>query len=391
MKKQFDVNKSAKKFFYLIRNTKYLLRRERGAFTLIELLVVMAIMAVVSVGGIGMFVRYRNSQNLKLSTTELATAMRAANRRSVTQQDGKQWTIRLVNTTSSQEYQIWGGTNYASGTIADFGSLRNGVRFGNPPLGNTLDLGFAAITGAVSSDQVVTLNDGGGDGLASDIIADTLGRITVRNDSGLVGYWHFDEGASSTAYDASGSGNTGTIQGSPTWASGASCEAGGCLTLNGSNQYLSMGATSSLDLAGKVSVTAWIHPNSTARQLVVALGDGDDYTNNYQMFIDTGAFFTVGEGASAAYATKSGSIASGNWYYLAGTFDGTTAKIYINGILEGQDTFSGTRQSGGSFRVGMRAPSGVPEWYFNGAIDEVRVYNRVLSATEIADQYNDLK
>jgi len=362
-----------------------------GGFTLVELLIVIAIMVVISTASVGMFVRYRNSQNLKFSTIEVATAVRDANKRSVTQEDGKQWAIRLSNTTSSQQFKVWGGTSFASATIASTASLRNGIQFGNPSTSSTLDLIFSAITGALSGNTVVTLNNGGEDGLVGDIIVTALGKVSTRNDSGLVGYWHLDENTSSTAYDATGYGNSGILQSSPTWTSGSNCKAGYCLTLNGSSQYVNAGATSTLNLAGGVSVTAWVRPNSTSRQAVVAMGNGDDYTNDYQIFIDTGAYFSVGEGSSATYAMKTSSISSGNWYYLVGTFDGTTAKLYINGTLEGQDIFIGTRQSGGSFRIGARDSSGLPEQYFNGSIDEVRVYNRALSATEIENQYNDLK
>lgn len=379
MKKQFDLNKSAEKFFYLIRNTKYFLQRERAAFTLIELLIVVAITTVISVAGVTTFLKYRNSQNLKLSTSEVATAMRGAARRSVTQQDGKQWAIRLSNTTSTQRFELWGGTSYASGTISDINSLRNGIKFGNPTTSSTLDLVFSAITGALSGNTVVTLNDGGGDGLVGDIVADTLGKITVRNDKGLVGYWHFDENTSSTAYDASGSRNNGVLYGSPTWASGSSCKAGSCLGLNGSTQYADIGTPG--NYSDNFSLSAWVkHANTSGWDDIISGGCGDF------LFAFNGTTFQFGGQCNVPFGmtTYSGNI-EGAWHYVAATYDGSTVTLYVDGVAVNSAPKSGV------FVPGHLYIGGGSSERFLGSVDEVRIYNRALSAQEILDQYDDLK
>lgn len=366
-----------------------------GGFTLIELLIVVAIMATVSVVGVTSFFKYRNAQNLKLSAQDLVTAIRDASRRSATQQDGKQWGIRLTDATSSQTMQTWSGASYASGTIAESSSLRNGIQFGNPPVGNYLDIIFSAITGQTVSgtDAVVTLNDGGGDGLVNDVIVNALGGVTSRYDTGLAGYWHFDENASTTAYDASGMGNNGTLYNSPTWQTGSSCKAGSCLSFNGSTNYVNAGAGSSLKITGDVTLNAWVRWTS-GTGYIVGKGTGNDYTQMWYMRVNSGGTVEfiggneAGNGTSFDLATTD-VLSSGAWNHIVAEIAGTAASIYINGVLSKSGSVVGARQSNdGNVMIGERADAFAP---FSGSLDEVRVYNRALSASEIQNIYNDLK
>lgn len=365
-----------------------------GAFTLIELLIVVAIMSVISVAGITTFLKYRNGQNLKLSAQDLVTAVRDAENRSKTQENGARWGIRLTNATSSQKFEIWSGA-YATSSIVESNTLRNGIQFGNPSLGSYLNLAFSAITGQVASGttNVVTLNDGGGDGLINDIIVNALGAVTSRYDSGLVGYWHFDENASTTAYDASGSGNNGTLQGNPAWTTGTSCKAGNCLSFNG-NSYVAIPNGPALQPAN-LSVAYWVNFGSFTDSWEVSNNPSTfDYNHGYMVREDTptntvGAFIGYGTANAGIW---SGTLSTGIWYFVVETYDGSTLRLYINGNQVGSGVsvnkpidYTGVANY---VYLAQRSDGGLR---LQGSMDEVRIYNRALSASEIQTMYNDLK
>ena len=74
------------------------------------------------------------------------------------------------------------------------------------------------------------------------------------------------------------------------------------------------------------------------------------------------------------------------WYFLAVTKDGSNVRTYVNGNLENTCAYSGTDTNSNIWEIG-RQNYGGDNYYFDGAIDDVRIYNRVLSASEVAQLY----
>ena len=194
---------------------------KRAGFTLIELLLVVAISAVAMTTGFLYLGGYRSVQNLKLTANEMLSAIKNTQSLSKSQQNGKKWGIRFMNPTSSVStgptYSVFSGTSYLTGTVSRTYPLGRNISFTNPSASSTLDVIFNALTGYAPQNQVISLVSYRGDGIVNDIIMNTLGQITSKFDTGLVGYWHFDEATSTPAYDASGYGNTGILTNSPTW------------------------------------------------------------------------------------------------------------------------------------------------------------------------------
>ena len=369
---------------------------KRKGFTLIELLIVLAIGTVLTTGGFLVFSRVMDSQNLDLTTNEIIATMREVQRRSVTQQSGKQWGIRFSNTTSGvSAYTIWSGSSYASGTIDQIRGLRRNIVFGNPPSETDFDIIFSALSGAVSNNQIISFHGGGNPSLVHNIVVNTLGKSAEQVENGLIGYWHFDKGTSTVAYDATGHGIHGALQGSPTWTSASGCKSGECLTFNGSNNYVV--SSSSLNISGDADFTmcAWIKWT-----------DGS-WSTNYPSFMGNNSTGVTGEGLS--FTVKDGrpavdfwnnrfratnALDVNTWYHVCGTKASgnisTNTILYVNGApvsgsIEGSDSTPDITES---FAVAGRLDA--TRW-FKGIIDEVRFYNRVLSATEIEKIYNDLR
>jgi hypothetical protein len=202
--------------------------------------------------------------------------------------------------------------------------------------------------------------------------------------SGLppVGQWKFDEGSGSIAYDSSGNGNNGTVYGA-SWTTGIS---NGTLQFDGVNDYVWISSSPSLALSGnQVSIEMWIRPavtlNSSLASRVNILDKGDAY--GFQMeagFAKISFFVNIAYG-DRWLATETNNWEAGTWYHIAGTYDGTTESVYVNGVLESSTFLSGNLSGlSDSLLIGSNANE---ICNFNGAIDEVNIYNYARTAAEI--------
>jgi hypothetical protein len=198
--------------------------------------------------------------------------------------------------------------------------------------------------------------------------------------SNLVGAWGFDEPSGSTVSDSSGKGNTGTITGATRTTGG---KVGGALSFNGTSDWVTIPDSNSLDVTSGVTMEAWVRPTAIgsawravmlkeqAGDLIYALYAGDSKGR-----AAADVFTTADKGLSGTTATPLNA-----WTHLAATYDGTTLRIYVNGVQAASKPVSGTiRTSTGVLRIGGNSIWG--EW-FAGLIDEVRVYNTALTAAEI--------
>jgi hypothetical protein len=205
-------------------------------------------------------------------------------------------------------------------------------------------------------------------------------RVAAPADD-LVGAWSFDESSGSTVSDSSGHGNDGTITGAQRTSVGV---AGGALAFDGTDDRVEIPDSASLDLSEGMTVEGWVRPNvlaGGARPLAVKEDDDDeplwglDAANTGGL--PSGQAFTD-VARSAHGSTKVAPVPT--WTHLATTYDGTQIRLYLNGRLVGSAAQRGPLATGpGPLRIGAGA------WgeRFDGLIDEVRVYDRALTAGEI--------
>lgn len=238
--------------------------------------------------------------------------------------------------------------------------------------------------------------------------------------SGLVGWWTFD-GADlvSNVADKSGSGNTGYMSGfTSTSSAKVAGKLGQALRFDGVNDYVSIGDKLDSVFSGanaKFSINFWIKPGTPSQTSNFILGktaDGSCSENQRQFLLRLFTlskieFFWRGSlDSTAAYRGYLGSTAITNtsrWYNVVVTYDGTLSldnrvSIYVNGVADSVsvDLTSGTPsyiQDGTAYLGigGLLSSSGAicsPTTLFKGAIDDVRIYNRVLSISEIKQLYN---
>ncbi|MEW6617210.1 MAG: LamG-like jellyroll fold domain-containing protein [Patescibacteria group bacterium] len=381
----------------MIQNSKFKIQNSKSAFTLIELIVVVAISAVISVGGFFTIYKYQAAQNIKLALGEIVAVARNTQEMSVTQKNGKQWGIRFSNSVADgQLFRTWSGSSFASSSPNQTYKLRSGVNFGNPATGKDIDVIFSAISGEVSQNQIITLLAGSSGSTVGDVVVNTLGKVTTRREEGLVGYWHFDEGTSTLAYDNSGYGNNGTLYNTPTWQGSINCKAGGCLDFNGTNQYTRVSSNTTLDLAGVGTVAAWIKiPSSWSGSLypnVVSKGANAGWdTDGWSLYAFGPASNAIGVGFRNGGTTLNVAFTNSlkdQWIHIVGVWNGSMVYIYQNGVLK-NSTGQAINPPSTSSPVTIARDNGGQ--YFDGLIDEVRIYNRALTATEILQMYNDIK
>ena len=208
--------------------------------------------------------------------------------------------------------------------------------------------------------------------------------------SGLVGHWMFDEGAGTTAADSSGSNNTGTLVNGPVWTPSGKINGG--LSFDGVDDFVDVGNPSAIKTLANITVSAWIRPQSTARQdYITQWGVGGTRHFNLISGITAGKFdffVSINGTASPSAGASITSINPGTWYHVVGTYDGANIRLYVNGVQESITAQTGdlltTSSANLLFGKGSDATSGI----ITGSIDDVRVYNRALSAADIAELYN---
>ncbi len=203
---------------------------------------------------------------------------------------------------------------------------------------------------------------------------------------GLVGYWNLDQGSGTIAYDSSGYNNHGTINGA-SWTNG---RMSGALNFDGLNDWVDCGNNEVLDPTQGATIEAWVNfkqlPSTANHIMAIAGRSGGGTDLDLQIETDNKFKFFIGTGAPNV--AVSNTIAETNeWYHIVGTYQAkNNIKIYVNGVLEKTTSISITRNTNpNKFCIGQSAI-----WsgrFFTGTIDEVKIFNRALSAEEVGAEY----
>jgi len=209
-------------------------------------------------------------------------------------------------------------------------------------------------------------------------------------ESGLVGYWKFDETTGTSTYDSSGNSNVGTLINGPTRQSGTNCQAGGCLSFDGSTNYVTSSDSNSLDIAGNLTVSAWVKWNSFKDYgLIVDKGpaNGSVNTSNYAIWSYANntikGFIGNGSANNETDYISTSVLTTGVWHLVNLVADGSSLSIYVDGAFRASTTQTVT-PAANAYSLYITAPT----YTLDGLIDDVRVYNRALSANEISQLYN---
>lgn len=233
---------------------------------------------------------------------------------------------------------------------------------------------------------------------AAQITQDMNASHPAGDSGSMIAYWKFDEGAGTTAYDSTNNHNNLSFaigNSAPTWTPNG--QVNRALSFNGSTTNLAMPSNSTLNPTTAMSLSAWVKvnafSNTTYEEIVAKHTTHDVGGCGLQYGLTTGwsdqtAQFFIDTGAPLCQHLGTGSTLLPNqWYYLTATYDSTVstnnAKIYINGRLDNQTTYSGAIDTDTQTLY-----VGGGSWFLNGLIDEVKIYNYALTPTDILIDYN---
>jgi hypothetical protein len=203
--------------------------------------------------------------------------------------------------------------------------------------------------------------------------------VVTLEDPALVGKWEFEEGVGTVATDSSTHGLDGTIYGGAQWITGTS---GLGLRLDGEDDYVSVPYSTDIP---EWTVSAWVRSPrrpSYAPATGPVFRDQNFYmawNHQYSEFRGSAGF----RGSVQWHSVNFGKLSGNKWYHLAATYDGEVLKAYTNGLLNDSDVYPSGPPDTEDGLLTFGRHSGYPN-YFDGDVDEIRIYSRALTDEEIA-------
>ncbi|MBM3303622.1 MAG: LamG domain-containing protein, partial [Candidatus Aenigmarchaeota archaeon] len=221
---------------------------------------------------------------------------------------------------------------------------------------------------------------------------------TIIPPQGMISYWKFEEGSGTAIVDAMGGLNNGTfIKEStiPGWVNG---KVGKALNLGYTAaggwklDYVRIKDSPSLRLSGSFTIEAWVYRDSLSAKPIVTKCDGDNcgnyFLNGYELYMnDNLKLWSEGGISGTPKAAGNTNVPIGGWHHVAVTYDSSSKVVvfYLDGKTNGTTTGVTINPTYGNYPLFL----GYDGFYkFGGMLDEIAIYNRALTDSEIFQHYN---
>lgn len=211
------------------------------------------------------------------------------------------------------------------------------------------------------------------------------GKVVAENS--LVAHYKFENNLD----DSSGNANHGTNYG----ASFADGKSGKAASFDGVNDYASVPDSSNLDLTGPMSIgfwikTSWWVPTLSTSSIILTKGN---YLNGYWFeYYPSGkiSFWIYPSSGTTKEAKSAVTIPDGQWHYILGTYNRSIQKVYVDGMLSNTNSFSSTiKTTTNPLSIGKGGfGSGWGKYYFNGQLDEIKIWNYALTEAQVTEEYD---
>jgi hypothetical protein len=208
----------------------------------------------------------------------------------------------------------------------------------------------------------------------------------------IVAWWKFEETKGQTVIDSSGNGLDGELVGDAHIISDP--VRGNVLSLDGDGDYVDCGNEWALDITDEITVAAWINATTWAEEFwggsIVSKDAWEIKSEGYALRCgaDGRLSFVVGIGGEWPQALSDrNSMVTDKWYHVAGTYNGNSIRVFINGRLYASEVLTG-KIDRSSFNLNIGRNTYATDRFFNGLIDDVHIYNYALTEAEVKELYD---
>jgi prepilin-type N-terminal cleavage/methylation domain-containing protein len=265
------------------------------------------------------------------------------------------------------------------------GSANTNIAF-TPTPGNVIDVvantGLFCVRGynpaSSTYKSIATAYSKGSNSDACNVLAAST-AAGGSGDASLVGWWKLN----GDALDSSGNGNNGAVNGAvPTTGATGAANTAYSFASSAVAQNIIAPVSSS---TGPTTYLAWVKPSALPAEKSTIIESVSPYGNYMSLNTDASLVsYRYGITPAGYQSSGAGTIVLNQWYLTAVTWDGANVKLYINGVLNNTVAATGTGLASSSLLIGAESAAR----QFVGSIDDVRIYNRALSSTEIAALYS---
>ena len=229
------------------------------------------------------------------------------------------------------------------------------------------------------------------------LVFQLIPSASITAQGNLIGYWKFDEeNAGATAVDSSGHGNDAAPVDDPAPDNdippgmGNAFDDPRSISLNGTSQYFTVANDGAFDNTDAITISAWVKFDSIGEsdQTIISKWQ-DEVEQQWLLSLDSDGNinFVTDDGESTDNLVSNTALLANTWYHIAATATDGEKKLYINGNLDNSNTAGGMSLAGNTaVSIGARKDSeGSFSAFLGGKLDDVRVYDRVLTEGEIED------
>ena len=256
------------------------------------------------------------------------------------------------------------------------------VQVATPVTNSYNDTGLATST---SYSYQVRAQDGAGNFSLN--YSNVASATTTAPATGLVAAYAFNEGTGTTIGDASGNTNTGTLTNGPTW--NVAGKFGAAVNFDGVNDHVLVPHSASLNLTTAMTLEAWVNPSvALSNWKAILQKEQDTYflTASSDQQNRPASGFTLSTGVCCPFVYATSALVPTTWTHVAATYNGAQIQLYINGVPVSSTPATGSIQTTTTpLRIGGNTYA---TEFFQGMIDELRIYNRALTAAEILSDMN---